>query len=187
MNPDRGDREIARDLGVVHHQFVGKTSKSMEVAAASMTSLAAVATRAPGTSFGAQPDREAQAHPGAASAGRPWRHCPQLALRRRWRRHVQERLCARLQGHCTEAARLAVPFRPSRSLAKDQEPACASGDARLGRGTGKEMKQSAITARVVPWEAPATWGVAIDIENDRAIAYEVGAKSVAEIECRRVE
>jgi hypothetical protein len=59
---------------------------------------------------------------------------------------------------------------------------------RLGKRMGKVTSDNCtIVASVIPWESPESWGVAIVIENGRSITYEVGAKAIAEVECRRVE
>ena len=42
-----------------------------------------------------------------------------------------------------------------------------------------------IAVRVIPWEAPDFWGIAIELRDGRSIAYEVGGRAITELECRR--
>jgi hypothetical protein len=53
----------------------------------------------------------------------------QRALHRGWRYRLPAGLCARLRGHCVEAHRLGVPFRPGGLLDKGQKPGGAGGHA----------------------------------------------------------
>jgi hypothetical protein len=60
------------------------------------------------------------------------------------RLNERERIPARLQdgprGHRVEEARLALSLRSFEGLAEVQEPECASGEARRGRGLGQDGK-----------------------------------------------
>jgi hypothetical protein len=48
--------------------------------------------------------------------------------------------------------------------------------------------EQTIKASVVPWEACAKrWGVSIDFPDGSMVDYEVGSKSDAEAECRRIK
>lgn len=49
------------------------------------------------------------------------------------------------------------------------------------------MTSNRIAARVIPWEAPDVWGIAIELRGGRNIAYEVGSRAITELECRRIE
>ena len=45
-----------------------------------------------------------------------------------------------------------------------------------------------IAARVIPWESQeGLWGIAVDLGNGRHLAYEVGPRAVAELDCARIE
>ena len=57
-------------------------------------------------------------------------NCAQRDLRWRRRSCLRASLCARLRGHCEQAARLRVPHGPNRSMAQDQEPRRTSRPAR---------------------------------------------------------
>ena len=49
------------------------------------------------------------------------------------------------------------------------------------------MTSNRIAARVIPWEAPDVWGIAIELRGGRNIAYEVGSRAITELECRRID
>ena len=44
-----------------------------------------------------------------------------------------------------------------------------------------------IAVRVIPWEAPDVWGLAVELCDGRSVAYEVGARAITELECQRIE
>ena len=44
-----------------------------------------------------------------------------------------------------------------------------------------------IAARVIPWEAPDVWGIAVELRDGSRIAHEVGSLGITELECRRIE
>lgn len=49
------------------------------------------------------------------------------------------------------------------------------------------MTSDKTAVRVIPWEAPDIWGIAVDFRDGTSVAYEVGARVVAELECGRLE
>ena len=44
-----------------------------------------------------------------------------------------------------------------------------------------------IAVRVISWEAPEIWGVAVDYRNGKRAACEIGTRAEADMECRRLE
>jgi hypothetical protein len=46
---------------------------------------------------------------------------------------------------------------------------------------------SKIAARVIQWQAPDVWGIALELRDGRSIAYEVGGRAITELECQRIE
>ena len=49
------------------------------------------------------------------------------------------------------------------------------------------MTSDKIAVRVIPWEAPDVWGLAVELRNGKSIAYEVGGRAITELECQRLE
>ncbi len=49
------------------------------------------------------------------------------------------------------------------------------------------MTSNKVAVRVIPWEAPDVWGLAVDLPNGKHVAYEVGARAITELECGRLK